>query len=125
MSIGVIFGIHKGRNRKNKSLDEIERDIQELNQEMLELNDEEMAKAIEEMTVFFERIDKMLKLDTFIVNENEIEINRLNDMMFYYGCVHGGPYGAVNYLSKNERAQVWQRLMEILVNNAQAKRIGP
>lgn len=124
-SIGVIFGIHKRRTRKSKQMDEVERDIQELNQEISELNEEELEKLIKEMTVFMSYIDKTMGLEDVMINENDLEINRLNDKMFYYGYVHGGPYGSVDYMSTEEKNKAFRRIMDILMNNAKTAKIGP
>ena len=124
-SIGAVFGFLKGRKRRQKSMDEIERDINEINQEIITLSDEELTIVIKEMTDYIAQLDKWIGLEEFGINEDDIEINRLNDTMFYYGYVHGGPYGAVDYMSREEKYRAWQRLMDILMNNARIAKIGP
>ena len=124
-SIGVIFGFLKGRKRGHKSMDEIERDIEQMNQEAMELSDEELTRMIKEMTEAIAAIDQWIGLDEFGINDADIEINRLNNKMFYYGYVHGGPYGSVDYMSREEKNQAWRRLMDILANNAKIAKIGP
>lgn len=124
-SIGVIFGIRKRRTRKNKQMDEVERDIQEINREISELNEEELEKLIKEMTAFMSYIDKTMGLEEVMIDENDLEINRLNDKMFYYGYAHGGPYGSVDYMSTEEKNKAFRRIMDILMNNAKTAKIGP
>ena len=125
ISIGAIVGICKRRKRKIKTVNEIERDIQELNEEIMELNEEELDKVIEEMTAALAKIDRWMGIDDIYIKDDDLEINRVGDQAFYYGYVHGGPYGGIDYKNREEKLKRWNQLMNMLMNRATIKKIGP